>query len=354
MGFTTGVCDDRTWASAGPDNSGTIVASYTIVAADLLPTTDKQYVINICDSYGACAQTAVNNFTINTPPEAQNLTAMNWGEADACPVTGTAKAAVLTWKFRDPDSGSQLKRYRVELKDENGNSFATPKVADCDNVGDPIECTGNSNNLNCYDVHGEPDPGEECIFRVPDSWLAWGVSYQWSVTVWDEHGAASSERSFNQNAPYNDTLNSNTLGNSISPHPDLTFTTYKHEFPDVDFSWFTPDPSATEEVLFTDKSIYYYSDFVTPIYNIPSTPPTDCIAGSYSGCTREWSATNGSVHISTPGPTAQQDTIVTFDTPGTGQDVNLRACDVDDYCCELTNTTPSIKEKLPGWKEGAN
>ena len=112
-----------------------------------------------------------------------------------------------------------------------------------------------------------------------------------------------------------------------------TFTTYIHEFPDVDFSWTPSRPSRDEETLFTDLSEVYLSG-----------APSTAIRCNSSNCSWDWTSINAVINdnaTSTP--------IITFNSSG-NQTVTLEVTDGTGYSCSNTMNI-SVKGSLPGWKE---
>ncbi len=339
--FTAGTvgtagCVQGTWASniadAGNQNlipkttatnpsvsPGDVLNLYTVTGGT------NNYYVYACDDFGKCTPTPLSgNFVVNTPPEALNLTAPNWSHDQACDDTNGANAelrAHLKWTYSDAD-GDISSAYQITVRDSLGNQLFTTN-----------KCTASGGD--CKDTCLGKASGSSCDYELkPNTWFKWGTAYQWEVTVWDAHDAPSTVTVYNS-ATDTDNDDSN----------NYTFTTYKHKFPDVDFDWFVPDPSASEEVLFSDKSNYYKDD------NTQSSAGS-CGTG-FGPCSWTWSKVDPTADIDIDSPNNQQ-TIIKFNNTTDSAQINLEACDKDSYCCNLDKGPASVKEKLPGWKEGSN
>jgi len=155
---------------------------------------------------------------------------------------------------------------------------------------DPSPATNNQNLL----VTTSPDS--------PDSdRLAYGTTYYWRVSVWDSHAASSGW------------INGSS------------FTTSLHQWPSVDFSWAPNEPSANENIQFTDQSTVY---------------------GGSSKSSWLWTFPDG-----TPANSGVQIPIVRFISSGV-KDVILQVTDSDGYSCsKSSNNDVVIGEGLPGWEE---
>ena len=151
----------------------------------------------------------------------------------------------------------------------------------------------------------------------------YGTGYKWSVQVWDNYDAASVL------TPY--TTNPDTDNNDGVV---LTFTTYKHEMPDVDFNWFPFEPSRGEEVKFTDDSYFYSGGFSTR---------TSC---DNDNCSWAWSTITPGVDI--VNPTAST-TVIKFNSTVSAK-ITLTVTDSDGY--EISHSEDiNVNANLPAWKE---
>jgi len=239
-----------------------------------------------CSNDDSCAASDYKvHGDINTPPTATALPAPNWSYDQAC--SYYARQAFLRWEFSDPDPDSSQSAYQVIFDDDSDPT-------------DPIIDSGKTlGSANQYSVG-------------PDQ-LSYDTPYYWWVRVWDNYDVASDLVQYNS---VTDTDNDD--GNN------LTFTTYKHEFPDVDFSWSPQNPSQGEDVQFTDNSIVYGG---ATISSWQWTVPED--------------ATIDDATISAP--------TITFGSSGS-QTVTLKVTDSDGYYCSETKQI-NINVALPEWKE---
>jgi len=142
------------------------------------------------------------------------------------------------------------------------------------------------------------------------------------VQTWDEHGQPSALTQYN----------TATDTNNDDNRPK-TFTTYRHEFPIVDFSWFPASPSKDEEVQFTDASKIYLD-------TSPASNPTLC----GGNCSWYWSSSDAGISDQTAA-----NPIITFNSSG-DQTVTLKTTDNHGYYCSRTEAI-DVNVALPGWSE---
>ena len=213
---------------------------------------------------------------VNILPVAENLSAPNWTQENAC--SYGAKQAIFRWNFIDPDVGADQTAYQIIFDDD-------------DNIADPVVDTGK--------VDGIPGESEQYIHGSSD--LVFNTTYWWWVKVWD---------------------NNDTSAGFVAGTP---FTTYKHELPDVNFSYFPTSPSQGEEVQFTDFST---ADISTSI--------TDWL----------WS---GDYDTISPTSATSTNSVMIFDEGGI-KTVNLQVTDGDGYFCSESKDI-NITASLPRWQE---
>ncbi|MCX6798233.1 MAG: hypothetical protein NTX66_03430 [Candidatus Falkowbacteria bacterium] len=242
------------------------------------------------------------------PIELRQLTAPNWNFSEAC--SNGAKQAVIKWYI---NSGSQS-AYQVIIN--NSNSTSSPAY-------DTGKTSGSAKQFIC---------SGDCADR-----LNYASHYYSWVRLWDESYTATPTpwRQFNTSS--GDTLTDNVAENAIgNPTPNLTFTTYKHDFPMPYFSWSPLDVIVGSSTSFTSASEYYTSTY--PNYN-----PYLCTAGN---CYYVWTSTDAGALISS---STAATTSMIF-TRATGTRVYLRAMDNEQYYCS-TSTILNVNFILPTWKE---
>jgi len=216
---------------------------------------------------------------INNTPQAVDLTKT---DLTYCVNPGpkySVKRVKLEWTFQDDPGDSQL---AYELIVDDNSNFSSPLIS-----------TGK--------VYTSAPQ-----YIVPDAILAYNTLYYWKVRVWDSHDTASD------------------WALSASYQPAAGFTTYKHEFPDSDFSWTPLNPRALDNVYFTDASAAY---------------------GGASINSWLWAFANALPVASTtpnPGP-------VQFQQSGTNA-TDLTITDSDGYSCSISQDVTS-QMSLPIWKE---
>ena len=256
---------------------------------------------------------------INNAPTVSNMTAPNWSYVQA---QNNAKYAKLSFDFIDPDSGSYGSKYRLIVKKSDDSSVID--TGECTGyVAPPNYCKIDNSICMKNNPAGCLNPGD-CTCQYPlDAELEYNTSYKWLVQVWDNNNAYSTLTQYNTNP---DTDNDDQT--------ILTFTTYKHEFPDPNATWFPTSPSQGEKVKFTDTSKIYESN-----------DPDFAVSCNSDRCDWLWtppvSATIDDTATSTP--------TITFNTAGLNT-VKLKITDVDGYYTEI-NIPIDVNSKLPKWKE---
>jgi hypothetical protein len=282
------------------------------------------------------AGTAIADYKVyitNTAPTAINLRAPNINYQQACS-SRDARRVQLTWQFSDPDEaacGDYESAYQIimdtisyttqaelEALVDNGRGdgwpFKTPKTS-VPSPPTPVESFFPTDNI---------------IHR--NATLEYDRHYYWWAKVWDKFGEDSGWVQYNSAA---DTDNDD--GNN------LTFWTYKHEFPEPYFYWFPLEPSEGENVSFWDGSYYY-------LYDTPQSDkgPYLCFENGVQNCTAfNWTGSNPATQILSP---TASSTVIIFDPAKQSQDITLQATDPTEYYC-ATSTTFWAKVKLPTWKE---
>jgi len=246
---------------------------------------------------------------ISSAPTITDLTAPNWTFSQSGQY-GALKAK-LGWVFNS-SVGSSESAYEVIVN--TSNSISSP-------VFDSGKCLGYNNPTNkCkIDIGVDQFPIDSAIT------LNYNTPYYWWVKVWDNNDESSDL------IQYNTAQDTPTEANDGSP---FTFTSYKHEMPDVDFYRFPLSPNEDEEVTFTDNSHIY-----------SSAAPTTAIDCTEALCDWQWSLT-GSGTISDE--TASTTTII-FNSSSSAT-VTLKVTDNEGYYTSVSKII-NINTPLPNWKE---
>lgn len=270
----------------------------------------------------------ININSINSSPTAVDLTAPNWGYAQA---RDKALYANLKFGFVDTDAGSYGSAYKIIVT-----------KADNTPVLDTDKCTGyNTPSAKCkFDnsicMKKEPtgciNPGD-CVCQYPlEAELEYGTAYKWSVQVWDNFDVASATTTYDTDPDFPLEADDGVV---------QTFTTYKHKFPLVSAIYFPLEPSRGEKVKFTDTSKRYFTfDPETPIACTSDTCVWKWILPPSADATIDDDAT------STP--------TITFNSIS-GNSVTLRVTDKTDtgtipyYSEKIINV--NVNAKLPKWRE---
>jgi hypothetical protein len=213
--------------------------------------------------------TGFQSFYVHQPPSATNLSVT---QPDYC---FSGPAATLSWRFFDPDSGDTQSAYRVQV--DNNSNFSSPEV-------DSGKVISSSNSY----------------ATVPGA-LSYNTTYYWRLMVWDSKN-----------------LSSNWISGP-------SFSTPKHAYPTVNFSWAPLAPSVKENVQFADQSTVY---------------------GGATKSSWAWTFQSGN-----PSSSSQQNPTVKFTSAGP-KTVTLRVTDSDGFACSGAKTV-NIGLPLPKWKEVA-
>ncbi len=209
----------------------------------------------------------VTSLTINQPPSATNLQV---NQPDYCLVSWAA--AIFSWAYTDPDGDSQG-AYQVQV--DNNSDFSSPEA-------DSGKVISSSNS-----------------YATLADKLSFNNTYYWRLMVWDSKDAASSWIS------------------------GPSFTTPKHAYPTIDFSWTPQEQSIDELVQFTDQSTVY---------------------GGATKVSWSWTFQDGN-----PSGSSKQNATTTFTSAGP-KTVTLRVTDSDGFSCPGQKTV-NAQIPLPEYRE---
>ena len=205
----------------------------------------------------------------------------------------------LEWNYSDSE-GDPQESYQVQADETSGFSSVPLKLD-----------TGVINSIsNSYTV----SPSH--ILRGTD--LAWNTKYYWRVKVKDNQGN------------WSDWCPSS-----------CDFTTPTHAYPAPDFSWSPQNPSAEENVQFSDNSTCYD--------DVPGgsacTKPNDSYSWTFDG--------PGTVNYDDPLTLSLENPVVSFSAPGNWEAV-LEVTDSTPggaFKCSSAPKTVNVSLPLPEWKE---
>ena len=247
----------------------------------------------------------------NFPPRALDLTASNWSFLNAC--QGGARNAFLTWSFDDLEDGSSQTAYQVIVDTVNHTETELNNLSDGAGTATPLKTSFASSSAISF------NPTNNTHRNIA---LQYDTAYYWWVKLWDSQNSSSTW------IQYNSLLDTdNDDGNN------LTFTTYKHEFPDVSFSWLPTKPVLGQETNFISSTTIYAAT-TTADYLWTITPDN-----SY-----HFSASTSPI----TSPTSTN--IYVFFMNALINNVSLRVTDVDGYYCETSDSTQNVVP-MPLFKE---
>lgn len=247
----------------------------------------------------------------------EEMSAPNWSFAEAC--SGGARKAVFKWSRR----GGTQSAYRVIVN--TVNSTSSP-------VFDSGKIYGVAQQLAC--------PGPNCVNIIDSSIFtpAYNTTYYWWLQLWNNNDEETEYFQFNTDVYGSQALTDNVIYNqTVNPDDDnLTFTTYRHEFPTPFFTWTPFEPIVGSSTEFISNSAYYSG--VGPGASQP------CVGGN---CTLLWTASDPAAIISSTNTPTTSITFVNIRP----QTVSLAVTDQDQYTCSMTSPTLTINFELPIWKE---
>lgn len=270
-------------------------------------------------SFGAISFNCSNNGSCGTfdhkvylwKLEIEDMSAPNWSFNEAC--TSGARRAVFKWSRR---SGTQT-AYRVIINTTNSTSS---------HIFDSGILPGDALQLTC--------PGPLCGFNP-----AYNTSYYWWLQLWNEAGESTEFFQFDTNIYGDGSLTDNEDYNkAVNPDDyNLTFTTYRHEFPTPYFTWSPFEITVSSTTDFVSNSHYYSSAF-------PDSNAQNCVDGT---CQFLWQVSDGAAIIAN----ATRSTTSIIFINKNPKTVSLRITDPDLYICSTSSPVLTINFNLPIWKE---
>ena len=241
--------------------------------------------------------------------ELQSMSAPNWSFSQAC--SSNARRVVFQWLKK---SGIQS-AYRIIVS--TSNSTSSP-------VFDTGKKTSSAYQLVC--------PSADCLW-TPE----YNTSYYWWLQLWNDLDEPTEMFQFNRDI--NGFLTDNIAYNdAVSPNNRLTFTSYRHEFPNPFFSWDPPEILVGSSTQFVSDAKFYTNAQ-------PDSNPQTCVDGN---CDFLWSVSNPDEAIIDSPTSANTDIIFKNIYP---QDVTLRVTDAEGYQCSRAYSVLTINFQLPLWKE---
>jgi hypothetical protein len=248
----------------------------------------------------------------------REMSAPNWSYTQACSADGALKS-VFGWQLA---SGEPT---HYELKLSTNSEFTTATSSGKQNYS--------NNFLAC--------PGDSCPSNIGDL-LDYKTSYYWWLKLYDDdNGIYTDWVQFDHSGEGIGNLTSNQdYNDEVSLESDLTFTTYRHEFPSPFFSWFPENIIAGTSTDFwvTDESGYYTDNDPN---NLFSCYGDDCDA-SYL-----WTSNSQAVISSSTAAT----TSIIFTKIISNQRISLQMTDPTEYYCSTSSMMTTINYNLPLWRE---
>jgi hypothetical protein len=242
------------------------------------------------------------------PLRIETLSAPNWSPEQVC--GSFANKAVLRWEtIGDPQSAYQVIIDTDSVRDDDTPYYDSTKV------------TSPAQQFICPNTEG-------CS-------LDYDTTYYFWVQLWNSVDQSIGWVQFDTNETGHSLTDNEDYNNANSPEPNLSFTTYRHEFPEPSFTW---DPSVFiigDEVYFEGQANYYTD-------TTPSTSPQAC---TDTNCDFAWSTTVGS-DISN----ATNSTTTIIFTQSADGFVILEVKDPDGYTCSNVEAI-SVDYETPIWKE---
>ncbi|NCB21011.1 MAG: hypothetical protein EOM88_03785 [Clostridia bacterium] len=273
-----------------------------------------------CLSEGTCA---IDNYKVHLWKLAlQSMSAPNLSYSQACQNSGSANRVTFKWQLK---SGVQT-AFRIIVNTVNSTSspvFDTGKVEGSNRAAKQLVC-----------------PGAFCLRPNLSTWTPeYNTSYYWWLQLWDEDGNPTDWFQFDERSMgvVTDNIDYNFSYNSDDYY--LTFTTYRHKFPNPFYTYDPPDILVGTTTQFMSDSSFFTDAN-------PSSNPQTCVDGN---CDFLWSTSLPEEAIIMSTSSANTDIIFKNIYP---QTVSLKVTDGEGYYCSYSGPVLSdINFQLPLWKE---
>lgn len=273
------------------------------------------------DAWGKISFNCLNDFSCGTESysvyrwdlKLKEMSAPNWSYAQACSSQG-ALNVVFKWKLI---SGLQT-HFEIKMSAENNvdTAISSGKIF------------SSNKQLTC--------PGASCI-PVLYNLLDYNTPYYWWLKLYDDDNDQQTDWiQFNHQEGGIGVLTDNK-GVNLS---NLTFTTYRHEFPSPFFDWSPQSIIAGTSTDFwvTDSSGYYTESKPNEMFSCYG---DDC------GALFNWTS-NSHAYIDSPSTAT---TSIIFNRITSGQTITLKMTDPTGYYCSITESMGMINYNLPLWRE---
>ncbi len=242
------------------------------------------------------------------PLKIEEVSAPNWSPEQAC--GSFANRSILRWQtIGDPQSAYQVIIDTDSVRDDDTPYFDSGKI------------TSTASQYVCPNAEG-------CS-------LDYDTSYYFWVRLWDSLDDPTDWTQFDHNDILHTLTDNEDYNTNNSPDPNLTFTTYAQEFPDVFFDWNPEEIVIGEDVYFDGDGNYYTNS--EPNFN-----PQPC---TETTCDYEWDST-----VATNISNATNSTTTVIFTQSTDGSVSLTVTNPFGYSCS-TSSPISIDYETPIWKE---
>jgi hypothetical protein len=245
------------------------------------------------------------------PLKIETLSAPNWSPEQVC--SSFANKAVLRWQT----SGDPQTAYQVIIDTDSVRDNDTPYY-DSGKVISPLNqfiCPSSTNNIPCS--------------------LSYDTTYYFWVQLWNSVDQPRGWIQFNTNESGHSLTDNEEYNNISSPDPNLTFTTYRHEFPEASFTWDPTEIILADEIYFEGQANYYTD--TNPNINSQSCNDNNCdFLWNTSMASDISNATNST-------------TTIKFIQSSSGS-VVLSVTDPDGYTCSRAEPI-SVEYETPIWKE---
>lgn len=224
------------------------------------------------------------NTALNQSPTANNLTL---GSCDYCiDFVGDVAYQSFSWLYSDPDNDNES-QYQFQIANDSG--FSSLQV---DKTISGLDNPSGSTNSQTIQIVSSPLSGQ----------LTFNRQYWWRVKVWDSDN------------------------NDSGWKEGGVFTTSRHPWPLVNFSWMPSDPTMNEDVQLLDQSTVY---------------------GGATKSSWAWAVSDATYIGGTNNTT--QNPMVRFSSEG-DKLITLTVTDSDGFSCTATRSV-SVNIALPSWKE---
>lgn len=274
--------------------------------------------------------------------ELASMSAPHWTWEQACwqeELSAYIKglSATLEWGVW----GGNIDRYDIVINTENDRNSPS---------AESLSFNSNEPGVNPRRITCRNTISDDC-----NSYLEYDQSYYWWIKIYDDQYERETDWvQFNHaEGEIGELTDNQTENDNNSSHPNLTFTTYQHDFPRPYFSWQSPAGELGGDIQVGTSTDFWVTD-ETKVYSTGQPIEGEVCNDDNCGLAWLWSyywpgLGDGSAEIKIASSTSATTTIDFFDNL-TGQKIILKATDSTGYHCTKEENV-FVFYDLPLWRE---